>query len=76
MVVLDRFFFNLGDKKVVTGHVKQVVVLYSNDCMGICLGGPSICRLRRVVVLQRWLLYFLLNIRRQGVVKPPEFSFK
>ena len=24
----------------------------------------------------RGVLYFLFNIKRQGVVKPPEFSFK
>ena len=34
----------------------QVVVLYSNDCMGICQGGFSIGRPRRVVVLQIWSL--------------------
>ena len=54
MVVLDRFFFNLGGKKVVAGRVRQVVVLYSNDYMEICLGRLSIGRLRRVVVLWRW----------------------
>ena len=32
MVVLDMFFFHLGDKKVVTARISQVVVLYSNDC--------------------------------------------
>ena len=31
-------FFQLGDKKVVTGRVRQLVVLYSNDCTGICSG--------------------------------------
>ena len=39
---------------MVAGRVKQVVVLYSNDCTGIRWGGLSIGRLRRVVVLQRW----------------------
>ena len=34
---------------MVTGRVIQVVVLCSNDCMGICLGGLSIGLLRRVV---------------------------
>ena len=29
----------------------QVVVLYSNDCMGICQGGLSVRRPRRVAVL-------------------------
>ena len=46
VVVLDRFIFIWETKKVVTGRVRQVVVLYSNDCMGICSGGPSIGRLR------------------------------
>ena len=37
---------------MVAGRVRQVVVLYSNDCTGICLGGLNIsCRLKRVVVL-------------------------
>ena len=50
-----QVLFSFGrQKKVVAGRVRQVVVLYSNDCMGICLGGLSIGRLRRVVVLQRW----------------------
>ena len=38
---------------MVAGRVEQVVVLYSNDFMGIRLGGLSISHLRRVVVLQR-----------------------
>ena len=46
-----QVFFHLGDKKVVTGRVRQAVVLYSNNCMGIGLGGLSIGGLRRVVVL-------------------------
>ena len=36
-----QFFFNWSTKKVVAGRVKQVVVLYSNNCMGIGLGGLS-----------------------------------
>ena len=36
---------------MVAGRIRQVIVLYSNDCMGICLGKLSIGRLRRVVVL-------------------------
>ena len=37
-----QFFFSFGrQKKVVSGCVRQVVVLYSNDCMGICLGRLS-----------------------------------
>ena len=51
VVVLGRLFFIWETKKVVAGRVRQVVVLYSNDCMGICLGGLNIGRLRRVVVL-------------------------
>ena len=35
---------------MVAGRVRQVVILYSNDCMEIGLGGLSIGRLRRVVV--------------------------
>ena len=38
-------------KIVIAGHIRQVVVLYSNDCMGICLSGLSIPCLRQVVVL-------------------------
>ena len=36
---------------MVAGHVRQVVVLYSTDCMGIGLGRLSIGRLRQAVVL-------------------------
>ena len=59
------FFFNLGLKKVVAGHFRQVVILHSNDCTGIWLGRFSLCCLR-VVVLHRcpfeqvWLQYFKL----------------
>ena len=35
VVVKACFFIYLGDKKVVTGRVRQVIVLYSNNCMGI-----------------------------------------
>ena len=49
MIVLDR----LGrQKKVVAGRVKQVVVLYSNDCTGIRWGGLIIGRL-----IDEWLSY-------------------
>ena len=51
MVVLDRSFFIWGTEKVAAGYVRQVVVLRSNDCMGIGLGGISIGRLRLGVVL-------------------------
>ena len=54
VVVLDRLFFIWETKKVVAGHVKRMIVLYSNGCTGICLGGLSIGRLRQVVILQRW----------------------
>ena len=51
VLVLDRFFCIWETKKVVAGRVRQVVVLYSNDCSEICSGGLSIGRLRRVVIL-------------------------
>ena len=35
---------------MVAGRVRQVVVLYSNNCMRICLGWHSIGRLRQVDV--------------------------
>ena len=54
MVVLDRFFFIWEIKEVVAGRVKQVIVIYSNDCTGIRLGGLGIGHLNEVVVLQRW----------------------
>ena len=41
----SQAFFIWETKKVVAGRVRQVVVLYSNDFMGICFGGLSICRL-------------------------------
>ena len=43
----DRVFFHLEDKKVVAGRVRQVVIFYKNDCMGICLDGLSIGCLNR-----------------------------
>ena len=50
VVVLDRFFFIWETKKVVVGHVRQVFVLYSNNCMEICLGGFRIgCPIEVVV---------------------------
>ena len=45
VVVLYRLFFNLGDRIKVAGRVRQVVVLYSNDCKGIYLDGHSIVRI-------------------------------
>ena len=60
--LLDKVFsgcfrrtFIWKTKKVVTGHDRQVVILHSNDCTGICLAGLSIGRLRQVAILQRWL---------------------
>ena len=46
-----QVFFIWETKKVVAGRVRQVVILYSDDCMGICLGGLSTGHLRQVVVL-------------------------
>ena len=52
VVVLDRFFFSFGgQEKVVAGRIRQVVILYSNDGMGIDLGGLNIGHLRWVVIL-------------------------
>ena len=39
MAVLDNFFSFRGQKNVVAGLVRQVVILHSNDCVGIGLGG-------------------------------------
>ena len=44
------FFFIWETKKVVAGRIRQVVILYSNNCMGICLGGLSVGHLTEVVV--------------------------
>ena len=61
-----QIFFILGTKKVVTGCVRQLVVLYSNDCMGIGLGGFSTGCLKWVVVLWGGCLsksdYILLKV--------------
>ena len=46
-----QIFFHLGvKKKLVPGYVRQVVVLYSNNWTGICLGRFSIGRLTEVVI--------------------------
>ena len=56
MVVLGRFFFIWGTKKVAAGHNRQGVILKSNNRMGIGLGGLNIgclidkCCLMEVVV--------------------------
>ena len=52
VVVLDRLFSfgRLGDKKNATGCIKQVVVLYSNNCRGIRLSRLRIGHLTEVVV--------------------------
>ena len=62
-----QVFVSFGRKKVVSGCPRQVVVLYSNDCMRVYLGGFSIDRLRLVVVSERWSfeqvwLYIIKNI--------------
>ena len=54
MIVLDGLLFIWETKKVVAGHIRQAVVLYSKDYTRICLSGLSIGHLRRVVVLQGW----------------------
>ena len=41
VVAVDGLFFIWKTIKV-AGRIKQVVVLYSNDCKGICLDGLSI----------------------------------
>ena len=46
VVVLDSFFFIWETRKVVDGRVRQVVVLYSNNIMGIRLVGLTTGRLR------------------------------
>ena len=67
--LFQTVFFYLVDKKQLLegcqtkSSVRRVVVLSkicnncnnSNNCMGICLGGLSIGRLRPVSVLKRWL---------------------
>ena len=50
VVALDRIFFICKSKKVVADCNRQVVLLYSNNCMGICLGGLSIAHPTEVVV--------------------------
>ena len=54
MIVLDGLLFIWETKKVVAGHIRQAVVLYSKDYTRICLSGLSIGHLRQVVVLQGW----------------------
>ena len=44
--LLQTYFFHLEDKKVVTGGIRQAVILYSNKCQGICFGRLTIGRLR------------------------------
>ena len=39
-------FFSFGEQKKVTGRIRQMVVLYSKDCLRIGLGGLSIGSLR------------------------------
>ena len=40
-----RAFFHLGDRIKVAGCVRQVFILYCNDCKEICWNGLSIGRL-------------------------------
>ena len=61
-----QVFFIWETKNVVAGFVRQVLVLYSNDCMEIWMGGLSIGRLIEVVVclgLTVYTLYIKDNIR-------------
>ena len=52
VVVLDRVFFSFWKtKKVVTGRVRQMVVLYINNCMGIRLADSAL------VIVDKWLSY-------------------
>ena len=47
-----QVFFHLGDKKKWSQVVlDRVVILYSKNCMEICLGRLSVGCLRQVVVL-------------------------
>ena len=39
-----------------SGRIRQVVVLYNNECMGICLNGLNVGCFRWVAVLQTWFL--------------------
>ena len=50
VVVLDRFFFFFIWDSVVAGQIRQVVVLYSNNWIGICLGRLSIGHFTEMVV--------------------------
>ena len=45
-----QVFFIWETKKVVAGRVRQVVVLYSSNCMGICLGGLRYMHIRSIQV--------------------------
>ena len=70
MVVLDRFFFLWGTKKVVTGRIRQVVVLYSNNCIGIGLGRLSIGRLNRGGPIIRFdCITYQLSVPTEGLLK-------
>ena len=51
LVFFGQIFFIWGTKKVVAGRIRQVTVLYSDDCMRICLGELSTGRIRQVVAL-------------------------
>ena len=51
MVVLDRFFFIWGTKKLLTVRIRLVVLAYRKDCLRIGLGGLNLGGLRQVEVL-------------------------
>ena len=46
-----QFFFHLGDKKVVAGHIRQADISCNSNGIGISLGGLSTGHLRQVVIL-------------------------
>ena len=46
-----QVFFIWETKKAVADPVRRLVVLYSNDRIGTCMGGLSVGRLRRVAVV-------------------------
>ena len=50
VVVLEGYFSFGRQKQMAACHVRQVAVLYSNDCTRICLGGLRIGRLTEVVI--------------------------
>ena len=57
-----KVLFIWKTKKVVAGCVRQVIVLYSNDCMRICLSGLSIDRLIELVIRTGLIIYIYMYI--------------